>query len=420
MTTAPTHDPIQQRVVRTLAGTQVLGGVGLSAGVAVGALLAEDVSGSAQFAGLGGTFQVLGAALIAIPMSRVMAAHGRRPGLVFGYLLAATGAIGLITAGVIRNFPLLLVASVLFGGATASNSQARYAGADLAHPQHRARDLSIVVWATTIGSVVGPNLVGPSAPFARALGLPLLTGPFLFSLLGLLLAIAVLLWRLRPDPLIEARQRRVADGDDSGATHGSVTRGLRVAAGIPNARLGILTLALGHVVMVSVMVMTPLHMNHGGADLEVIGFVISIHILGMFAFSPLTGLAVDRFGGRAVAVLGSATLSAAALRAAASPGGESWTRLRGLFLRGLGWSCTLVAGSTLLTAAVPAHERPGAQGASDLLMGLMAAGGGALAGVIVHQVSFEALALGALGVAISIGLAAALSTARPQIQDTRT
>ena len=402
MTTAPTHDPVQQRVVRTLAGTQVLGGVGLSAGVAVGALLAEDVSGSAQFAGLGGTFQVLGAALIAIPMSRVMAAHGRRPGLVLGYVLAATGAIGLITAGVIRNFPLLLVASVLFGGATASNSQARYAGADLAHPQHRARDLSIVVWATTIGSVVGPNLVGPSAPFARALGLPLLTGPFLFSLLGLLLAIAVLLWRLRPDPLIEARQRRVADGDDSGATHGSVTRGLRVAAGIPNARLGILTLALGHVVMVSVMVMTPLHMNHGGADLEVIGFVISIHILGMFAFSPLTGLAVDRFGGRAVAVLGSAIL------------------LLGLFLLGLGWSCTLVAGSTLLTAAVPADERPGAQGASDLLMGLMAAGGGALAGVIVHQVSFEALALGALGVAISIGLAAALSTARPQIQDTRT
>lgn len=156
------------------------------------------------------------------------------------------------------------------------------------------------------------------------------------------------------------------------------------------------------------MVMTPLHMNHGGAGLEVIGFVISIHILGMFAFSPLTGLAVDRFGGRAVAVLGSATLSAAALLASASPG-ESWTLLLGLFLLGLGWSCTLVAGSTLLTAAVPAHERPGAQGASDLLMGLMAAGGGALAGVIV-QVSFEALALGALGVAISIGLAAALSS----------
>ncbi|HSF98131.1 MAG TPA: MFS transporter [Ornithinibacter sp.] len=413
MTTQPTHDEVQRRVVRTLAGTQVLGGVGLSAGVAVGALLAEDVSGSAQFAGLGGTFQVLGAALIAIPMSRVMAAHGRRPGLVLGYALAAVGAIGLIAAGVVRNFPLLLVASVLFGGATASNSQSRYAGADLALPQHRARDLSIVVWATTVGSVIGPNLVGPSTPVAEALGLPVLTGPFLFSLLGLVLATTVIVWRLRPDPLIEARRRRVADGDDSGPAHGSVTRGLRVAAGIPAARLGILTLALGHVVMVSVMVMTPLHMNHGGADLEVIGFVISIHILGMFAFSPLTGLAVDRFGGRAVAVVGSAILSTAALLASVSPEGESFTLLLGLFLLGLGWSCTLVAGSTLLTAAVPADERPGAQGASDLLMGLMAAGGGALAGVVVHQVSFEALALASLAVAVSIGLAAALSSTRP-------
>ena len=413
MTTKAAPDAVQRHVVRTLVGTQVLGGVGLSAGIAVGALLAEDVSGSAQFAGLGGTFQVLGAALIAIPMSRVMAARGRRPGLVLGYALAAAGAVGLITSGVIRSFPLLLVASVLFGGATASNSQSRYAAADLALPAHRARDLSIVVWATTVGSVIGPNLAGPSEPVATALGLPVLTGPFLFSLLGLLLAIALIVLRLRPDPLVEARRRRVADGDDTGPAHGSVTRGLRVSAGIPAARLGMVTLALGHAVMVSVMVMTPLHMAHGDAGLEVIGFVISIHILGMFAFSPLTGVAVDRFGGRAVAVLGSVVLSAATLLASASPEGESVTLAAGLFLLGLGWSCTLVAGSTLLTAAVPAQERPGAQGASDLLMGLMAGAGGAVAGVVVDLASFEALALSALGFAVVIGLAAALSSARP-------
>ena len=412
-TTAAPRDGVQRHVVRTLVGTQVLGGVGLSAGVAVGALLAQDVSGSARFAGLGGTFQVLGAALIAIPMSRLMAARGRRPGLVLGYALAAVGAVGLITAGVVRSFPLLLVASLLFGGATTSTSQSRFAAADLALPAHRGRDLSIVVWATTIGSVIGPNLAGPSAPLSRALGLPVLTGPFLFSLLGLLLAAAVIALRLRPDPLVEARRRSVADGDSSGPAHGSVTRGLRVSAGIPAARLGMLTLALGHVTMVSVMVMTPLHMSHGDAGLEVIGFVISIHILGMFAFSPLTGLAVDRFGGRAVAVLGSVVLSTAALLASASPEGESLTLVAGLFLLGLGWSCTLVAGSTLLTAAVPVQERPGAQGASDLLMGLMAGAGGALAGVVVDRGSFELLALGALGVAVTIGLAAALSSARP-------
>ena len=263
-------------------------------------------------------------------------------------------------------------------------------------PQHRARDLSIVVWATTVGSVIGPNLVGPSAPVAEALGLPPLTGPFVFSLVGLVLAIAVLVLRLRPDPLLEARRRSVADGDDSGPAHGSVTRGLRVVAGIPAARLGMLTLALGHVVMVSVMVMTPLHMSHGDAGLEVIGFVISIHILGMFAFSPLTGMAVDRFGGRAVAVLGSVVLSTATLLASASPEGESATLIAGLFLLGLGWSCTLVAGSTMLTAARPGHERPGAQGASDLLMGLMAALGGALAGVVVDRASFAGARVGAL------------------------
>ena len=412
MTTAAPHDVVQRHVVRTLVFSQMLGGVGISAGVAVGALLAEQVSGSPRWAGLGGTFQILGAALIAIPMSRLMAARGRRPGLVLGYVLAGVGAVGLVVAGIIGNFGLLLVSSVLFGGATTSNSQARFAAADLALPAHRARDLSTVVWATTVGSVLGPNLVGPSEPVARWLGLPPLTGPYVFSLVGLLLAVVVLSVRLRPDPLVEARRRSIAQGDDSGAAHGSVSRGLRVVAAIPAARLGLVTLALGHLVMVSVMVMTPLHMSHGDAGLEVIGFVISIHILGMYAFSPLTGMAVDRMGGPAVAVVGSVLLATATLLASASPEGDSPTLLAGLFLLGLGWSCTLVAGSAMLTAALPASERPGAQGASDLVMGLVAGTGGALAGVVVDRASFTVLALVALGVAVLIGLAAGLTATR--------
>lgn len=416
MTTAPgtstatERAATQRHVVRTLVASQMLGGVGLSAGVAVGALLAEQVSGSAQYAGLGSTFQVLGAALLAIPMARLMAAKGRRPGLVLGYGVAALGAVGLITAGVVGSFALLLVASLLFGGATASNSQSRFAAADLALPDRRARDLSVVVWATTVGSVLGPNLVGPSAPVAEALGLPPLTGPFVFSVVGLALAIGWILLRLRPDPLVEARRRHLDDGGEPAEpTHGSFVRGLRVAFGNPTARLGILTLALGHTVMVSVMVMTPLHMAHGDAALTVIGFVISIHILGMFAFSPLTGMAVDRFGGRAVAVGGAGILSTATVLSAVSPMGESGTLVLGLFLLGLGWSCTLVSGSTLLTAAVPAAERPGAQGASDVLMGLAAGLGGALAGLVVDRASFQVLALGALVLAVSVG-ALALGT----------
>ena len=413
MTTAARTDT-QRRVISTLVGSQMLGGVGLSAGVAVGALLAEQVSGSARWAGLGGTFQVLGSALIAVPMARLMAARGRRPGLLLGYSLAVLGALGLITSGIIGSFALLLASSVVFGGATASNSQARYAAADLASPAHRGRDLSIVVWATTVGSVLGPNLVGPSTPVAHWLGLPRLTGPFVFSIVGLLLAIALLAWRLRPDPLLESRRlaRLQPDHDPTAPTHGSVVRGIRVIAARPAALAGALVLALGHGVMVSVMVMTPLHMSHGHAELQVIGFVISVHIVGMFAFSPLTGLAVDRWGGRAVAVVGSLTLSSAALLASSADPGYSGVLLAGLFLLGLGWSCTLVAGSTLLTAALPTTERPGAQGAADLVMGLTAGGGGAIAGVIVDRASFHVLSLAALGFAVAIGLVAVLVRSR--------
>lgn len=401
------HDPVQRRTVATLSMSQILGGVSLASGVAVGALLAEEVSGSPTYAGLGSTFQVIGSALIAIPMARLSAARGRRPGLMLGYGLSFIGALGLIASGVVGSFALLLVASLLFGGSTASNNQARYAAADLAAPAHRGRDLSLVVWATTIGSVLGPNLVGPSETVSRLLGIPRLTGPFVFSLVGLLLAMAVLAWRLRPDPLIEAR-RRITDADPgaSGRTHGSIMRGLRVIVARPQALLGLITLALGHVTMVSVMVMTPLHMRHGQADLTIIGFVISMHILGMFAFSPLTGMAVDRFGGRAVAIVGSGILAVATLLASTAPLGHSTRLLIALFLLGLGWSCTLVSGSTLLTSAVPSAERPGAQGASDLVMGLSAGVGGALAGVVVDRLSFHALALGCLVIALAIGAAA--------------
>jgi MFS family permease len=414
---AASLDPtVQRRTVRTLVGSQVLGGIGVSSGIAVGSLLAEEILGSADLAGLGGTFQVLGGALIAIPMARVMAARGRRPGLVLGLTLGITGALVLTASGVLSSFPLLLLGSALFGGATATNSQARYAAADLAEDRHRGRDLSVVVWATTIGAVLGPNLIGPAGALARTMGLPSLTGPFLFSLVGFVLAAALLAARLRPDPLLLARERDRAGVESAGPhqllerpkPHGSVVRGLRVAAGIPAAALGLVTVALGHAVMVSVMVMTPLHMHHGGAELRVIGLVISIHILGMFAFSPLVGLAVDRFGARPLVLLASGVLVAAALLAAQAPTGWSAGLTVALFLLGLGWSGTLVSGSTLIAGAVPVSERAGVQGASDLAMGLAAGGGGALAGVVVAQLGYGVLGLGAAVLAAAIAVAALL------------
>jgi MFS family permease len=64
----------------------------------------------------------------------------------------------MIAAVVLELFLLLLVGALLFGFATAANLQARYAATDLATPERRGRALALVVWATTVGAVAGPNL----------------------------------------------------------------------------------------------------------------------------------------------------------------------------------------------------------------------------------------------------------------------
>lgn len=409
---------LQRKVVRTLVGSQILSGVGMACGIAVGALLAEDLSGTEALAGVGTTAQVLGTALLTIPVARATAARGRRVGLRWGLAVALVGAALVLVAAVVRSFPLFVVGMFLFGGGTTANNQTRYAAADLAAPVHRGRDLSIVVWATTIGSVAGPNLVGPGKALAHALGLPELAGTFLFSLVGFVLAWLVVDRRLRPDPLLTARaldaahreeSRRaaasegVADPAPDAPDHdGSMRRGLAVVRRNPRALQAMLVMALGHLVMVSVMVMTPIHMQHGHAELEVIGFVISVHILGMYALSPLVGAAVDRWGAPPVAMTGGVVLTLASLLASRSQAGWSGLLLVALFLLGVGWSCTLVSGSTLLTSVVATDERPATQGLADVLMGLAGAGGGVAAGVVVGSLGYSALASGSAAVGIVI------------------
>ena len=408
MTTTATT---QRRTVATLAGSQVLGGVGVSAGAAVAALLAADLSGSEAWAGLGGTAQTLGGALAAYVIARVMAAKGRRPGLVLGYGMAIAGALLIVLSAVVGSFALLLVGSLLFGGAVASTSQARFAATDLADEHHRGRHLSVVVWATTVGAVAGPNLTGPGRRVAEVLHLPVLVGPYILSLVGLGLAALVLATALRPDPLLTARALQ-ADHVEPGQPRPAATSGWAAIRDHRDATVGVAAMALGHTVMVSVMIMTPLHMRHGHASLEVIGLVISLHVVGMYAFSPVTGWAVDRWGGRVVIGVGAGVLLAASVLAASAPEGHSSALTVALVLLGMGWSCTLIAGSTLLTAALPLRERPAAQGLADVAMGIAGGGGGAAAGVVVAGWGFPALAVVSGGLACLIGLLVTLSGSR--------
>lgn len=398
---------VQARTIRTLMVAQAVGAMGITIGIATASLLARDLSGSESQAGLAQTAQVLGAAVASFLLARLMSRHGRRIGLVTGYLLGAAGAVLAVLAGVVGSMALLLVGAVLLGSTTAANSGARYAATDLAVAERRARSLSLVVWATTIGAVVGPNLTGPSGAFADLLGVPELTGPFALGAIGMLLAALVVGVLLRPDPLLVARaSAEVPTTAPTGTSWGRARAAVRER---PVLGFAVLGLAGAHAAMVSVMVMTPLHMEHGGSELRIIGVVISVHVLGMFAFSPLVGSLADRAGRPVVLGAGGVILLVALVLCASAPEGSSWQIFAGLFLLGLGWSFATVAASTMIADHAPLEARTDVQGGSDLVMGLTAAAAGGLAGLIVDLAGYPALALTTTALALVVVLAAVRS-----------
>ena len=381
---------VQRRTVRTLVLGQAVGAVGITIGIATASLLARDISGSEAQAGLAQTFQVLGAAAASYLLARVMAVRGRRVGLVAGYLLGAAGAVLAVVAGVVGSMLLLLCGALLLGATTAANSGARYAATDLAAVEARGRALSVVVWATTLGAVAGPNLAGPSGALAERAGIPALTGPFALGSLAMLAAALVVQVRLRPDPLLLAREVAAREPVAVlGTAWGRAVAAVRERRVLGAAAGG---LACAHAAMVGGRVMTPLHMEHGGAHLRVIGVVISVHVLGMFAFSPLVGTLADRLGRAPVLVAGGAVLLVSLVLCALAPAGSSWQIFVGLFLLGLGWSCATVAASTLVVDHAPLAVRTDVQGAADLVMNLTAAVAGGLAGVVVGAFGYPVLA----------------------------
>ncbi|GAA0381431.1 hypothetical protein GCM10009541_25000 [Micromonospora gifhornensis] len=444
----PDIGPIQRRTLRLLFSTQIIGGIGVTIGIAVGGLLAAEIAGTAV-SGLVLSAAVVGGALLAIPVTRIITRHGRRPGLAFAYGVGAVGGALVVLAATSGSIPLLFLGMLMFGGGSAANLQARYAAVDLAAPDRRARQLSLIVWATTVGAVAAPNFAALADRAGGGLGLPPLSGPFAFSTVAFLLAAGVLLLLLRPDPLLTARRLAAArTGTDPATGPGgtgpagavaaeagaatpvklpaapSAGRGAGLRAGWlvvraqPAARLGVAAVAVGHLVMVAVMAMAPVHLrDHYPVEdvLPVVGLVLSLHIAGMYALAPVVGWLADRLGRRGVILGGVGMLLAAC--AVAGTAGHSTVRLAvGLVLLGLGWSATMVAGSTLLSESVPDAIRPHAQGLSDLLMGLAGALAGAVSGFVMQWAGYPVLSLLA-AVAVAPLLALALRPVRPGAPD---
>jgi MFS family permease len=406
-------DRVQRQTVATLSATQVLGGVAIAGSIPAGALIAASLGGDAA-AGWAQTAGVLGAALVALPLARLALSRGRRISISTGYATAAIGALIVVAGGVHKSATLVLIGCLLVGAASAAGYQARYGAIDLAVPDRRARALSIVVWATTLGAVVGPNLLELSGNVALTLGLPQLTGPYLLAFVMLGIAVVLLMMFLRPDPYLLSR--KLAD-----EASGAIAAIPRLRDGVTHLRrhrlalLGVIGLSIGHVVMVMVMVMTPVHMSHVDVSLRLIGLVISVHVLGMYALSPVVGWLVDKRGRVPMLMVGAAILIVACLISAFVPADSVAGLGVGLFLLGLGWSFTLIAGSTLLTEQVEQAERPSVQGLSDLVMNIAGAVGGVIAGLIVVNSSYTVLCLAAIAPVLVL-VALCLPSLRPHSQ----
>jgi MFS family permease len=374
--------PARRPTAAFFAGVAVAN-TGFIAAITVTGLVAEEITGSASLSGIPGAVGTFGTALGATAVSTLIGRFGSRAGLSVGYLIAALGAAVAMTATVVASFPLLLAGMLILGIGHSATQLSRYAAAELYDAHHRARAVGIIVWAGTIGSVIGPSLLEPSGRVAAAGSLPELSGAY--GVAGALFTAAALLYVLflrrgsranRNQPTTDASTQRVAWSE---------------LIRLPQVQVALSAMIIGQFVMVLIMAMTPIHIRHIGLGLGVVGFVISAHTLGMFALSPLTGWLTDRLGSVRVIVAGVGLLAGSAVLAAAAPEDGRTQLAIALFLLGLGWNFGFVAGSALLTRGVPQQIRTELQGRADSLVWMAAALASVASGFVLATAGYATL-----------------------------
>lgn len=376
------------RLMGALFAAQVCGSAGHSIGLAVGGITAAEITGTNAWSGLPIAVGALGSALASWPLARLMARMGRRPGLVLGYGLAVVGAILAMVGVFARSFPMLLEGMCLFGIAQTSNLLARYAAADVTPALHRGRAMGLIIWGSTAGSILGPNLMPLAVHFGAPLGLTPTGSAFLVSVTTYALASLLIEVLLRPDPLAVAR---TIQSRAMGSTVAARARSIAEIFRDPQVRVALAALMVSQLVMIATTSTSPVHLHDHGHHVGTIGLAVAIHLGGMYVASPLSGWLADRLGRVPVILLGSVILLAGIAVAGLVPGENGPVVMAGLFLNGIGWNMAFVAGSALLTDALSPAERTSFQGLADLIMGMMGALGSAAGGVILGTWGFPTL-----------------------------
>jgi MFS family permease len=399
--------PETRRITLVLFCAQSLGSAGFLAASTVGAIVGASLSGRASWAGVPSGVYQGGSALAAFLWGRAMERHGRRPTLATGLGVGLLGAALACAAVTLRTLPLFLFGLLCMGMANAALQLGRYVAAEVHPPAERARAIGRVVTGGTVGAIVGPLLVGPSAGLAARLGLNDLSGPYAASALLFGLAASLIAWRLRPEPRELAR---VVAAAHAPAGRGIAPRRWTALVRDPQVASAVLSLMAAQAVMVMVMVITSLHMTHHDHALSAVSFVISLHVIGMYAFSLLSGRIADRWGRPPTVALGACVLVVACALAPLSP--RVLPLAGALFALGLGWNLCYVAGSAWLADRLSTEERAATQGATDTLVGLTAAFASLGSGVVFAAVGYGVMAV--VGAAVALApLALGLVAFRP-------
>jgi MFS family permease len=409
-TTTPRTTSSRGRLMTTLFAAQVCGSTGHSIGMAIGGIMAASITGTNTWSGIPVAVGALGTALASWPLSRLMERRGRRPGLALGYGLAVLGTLVGMVGVTVGSFALLLGGMALFGVSQTSNLLSRYAAADVSPGAQRGRAMGLIVWGSSAGSIVGPNLMEPALRLGGALGVAPAASAFLISLAGYGVAALLIELFLRPDPLALARQLHES------ASMGLAVRPARSLGEIltdVRVQLALAALTISQFVMISTTSTSPVYLHDQGHNVQTIGVAVGLHLGGMYVASPLSGWLCDRLGRLPMIGVGALVLIGAVLLAGLAPGSDRTLVILGLFLNGVGWNFAFVAGSALLTDALSPAERASTQGIADLFMGLMGAFGSAAGGMILGVWGFTVL--NTLGAALVLGPLGATLLRRPAL-----
>lgn len=389
--------PVRRRITWTLFATQSFGSAGFLVASTVNPIVGAALAGRASWAGVPATFYWGGGAVFAFLWGRLLDPLGRRRTFGLGLVGGVTGAAIAATAIRAGSFAGFLAGLILMGGANTAVQLARFAAAEVHPPAERGRAIATVVLGGTVGGILGPLLVAPTSAAAQWAGWPGLSGPYLASSAFFAVGAAVVTSLLHPDP--RDLGRALGAAGPAGEAAGPI-RTTREILGDREVRVAMASMLLAQGTMSMLMVISALHLRNHQHPLGAISAVMSSHMVGMYAFSLVTGRLADRWGRRPLIAVGALLLMTAGLGATVSVAAPPMAAV--LFLLGLGWNLAYVGGSTLLADRLSPVERGRVQGLNDALLTSASAVGSLGSGIVYANFGFAAMGFVAAAVAVAV------------------